>query len=218
MDIIATPLSLDFNTNDSLKTVCIQQGDNGGRVINVKLYNGGERVSISSGSGDSALLLASINGIVTALGTPLSITNNMVNIPITSALSSIAGREHCEIRLYTTNGTVHTAEFDLLVGKAAADSSMPHVIETADIIDDINDIQNALGGLSLRRMTQTAYQNITPNSNTVYFVTNNGSVKLYLGDIEISGGGSSPALGGIAVGQLSGSANSVGGAATPITE
>lgn len=216
-------ITLDFAENDSLITVPIVQGDDEGRVIRIKFKNGGVDVPIGSTQGDAASLYASVRGTVTAMGTYCEIVDadHAVLIPITSTLSALAGVEHCEIRITSANGTIHSAEFDILVQALAATPDMPYVVETADIVKDVSDVKAALGGLSLRRMTATSYPLIEHDPYTVYYVVQtDGSVKHYLGDVEISGGAApAPAASaGEAIHQLDGGTYTVAGHAEPLTE
>lgn len=150
-------ITLDFAESNSMKTVPIVQGDDEGRVLRVKFKNGGVDVPIGSTQGDAASLYASVRGTVTAMGTYCEIVDadHAVLIPITSTLSALAGVEHCEIRITSANGTIHSAEFDILVQALAATPDMPYVVETADIVGEIEDLgdrvtalENSGGGLS----------------------------------------------------------------------
>lgn len=64
--------------------------------------------------------------------------------------------------------------------------------EFDELAEDVVDINSQLAGLSLRKYTEEDYESITnPDNNTVYFVTNpdGNTFKLYLGSIELEGGG-----------------------------
>ncbi len=146
MEKITHDITLDFTRNVSYATVNIVQGDNSGRVIRTYFKNNGVNVPISSAEGDSATLFASVNGIVTALGTRCNIDDelNAVVIPVTSSLSSIAGNEHCEVRITSSNGIIHSAEFMINVHPLAATTDMPDVVETADIVETVESIEDTL--------------------------------------------------------------------------
>lgn len=138
MQKITADLELDFQQNNSGKTLCIQQGDkDGGRIIRVKLFNNGVITNLS-GSDNTAELDASVNGIITAAGVSLDVDHetNIISIPITSALSAIPGEEKCIIRVRSGYGTVHSARFTLLVGEAAVTNDMPVAVETASDLSD----------------------------------------------------------------------------------
>lgn len=149
MELVYTDITLDFCENNSMITVPIKQGDNGLRAIRITLKNNGNPVTFSTAQNDTAALFASVGDVATALGTPCYITDNKVVIPVFAALSSIAGTEHCEVRLYNSAGNmIHTARFDLHVGKSAADSSMPTVIVTADIVNRVRGLENRVNAIS----------------------------------------------------------------------
>lgn len=71
-------------------------------------------------------------------------------------------------------------------------------------VDSSSEIAKRLGGLSFKRLTEAEYKKITkPDPYTAYFVMrDDGSVALYLGSVEISGGGGSdnaPAVSAVCV-------------------
>lgn len=152
MDRIINEITLDFTQNISLASVNIKQGDDGGRLIRVYLKNNGVSVPVSTANGDTATLYASVNGMITADGTAVIIndTTNTVDILITSTLSAAAGREHCEIRITSGTGKIHTARFTILVGAASASADMPEVIKTADIIGRVGDAESDIDALDDR--------------------------------------------------------------------
>ena len=161
MNIIYTDFSLDFTINRSLYSIPIKQNDTGARVLRISLTHNGTPVALSSGSGDSALLYASIGSVATAIGTLLTIIDNKIIIPITSELSAISGIEHCEVRVYNTHGCIHTARFNLDVGKASADSSMPSVIATADIVEAVDEFPETLAAYIKNSADAMNYSTVT---------------------------------------------------------
>lgn len=65
-------------------------------------------------------------------------------------------------------------------------------LEFDELADDVVDINSALGGLNFKKYTEEEYASIaTPDANTLYMVTNpdGNTFKLYLGSIELEGGG-----------------------------
>lgn len=150
MNTIVHEIALDFTDNVSRRTINVKQGDDGGRLVRVYLKSNGVDVPVSTASGDTASLYASIHGMITALGAPAIINDSThtVDIPISSTLSAAPGREHCELRLKTGTGYVHTARFDLLVGAASASADMPEVIKTADILDLLDEAESRIALLT----------------------------------------------------------------------
>lgn len=64
--------------------------------------------------------------------------------------------------------------------------------EFDELANDVVDINSALGGLNFKKYTEAEYESIaTPDVNTLYMVTNpdGNTFKLYLGSIELEGGG-----------------------------
>lgn len=64
--------------------------------------------------------------------------------------------------------------------------------EFDELADDVVDINSQLAGLSFKKYTEAEYESITnPDANTLYMVTNpdGNTFKLYLGSIELEGGG-----------------------------
>lgn len=119
MNLITTQIDLDFAFNDSQKAIPIVQGDDGGRVLIVNLYNNGTYVDVDPET-DTITLSAEVDGIRTVLRKEINIENatgvgTRAVIPITSDLSRLSGVEHCVLRISSSNGIVHAAAFDLLV-------------------------------------------------------------------------------------------------------
>lgn len=71
--------------------------------------------------------------------------------------------------------------------------------EFDELADDVVDINSQLAGLSFKKYTEVEYESITnPDANTLYMVTNpdGNTFKLYLGSIELEGGGGGTVLSG----------------------
>lgn len=71
--------------------------------------------------------------------------------------------------------------------------------EFDELADDVVDINSALGGLNFKKYTEAEYESIaTPDANTLYMVTNpdGNTFKLYLGSIELEGGGGGTVIAG----------------------
>lgn len=119
MDVIYTYLDLDFSENYSTKSVPIVQGDDGGRIIVINLYNRGDPVSVNA-ENDTITISAEVDGTRTVTRKSVNIetvdgTGTRAVIPVTADLSRLSGVEHCVIRISSSNGIVHAAAFDLLV-------------------------------------------------------------------------------------------------------
>ena len=71
--------------------------------------------------------------------------------------------------------------------------------EFDELADDVVDINSQLAGLSFKKYTEEEYASITnPDANTLYMVTNpdGNTFKLYLGSIELEGGGGGTVIAG----------------------
>lgn len=71
--------------------------------------------------------------------------------------------------------------------------------EFDELADDVVDINSQLAGLSFKKYTEAEYASITnPDANTLYMVTNpdGNTFKLYLGSIELEGGGGGTVVSG----------------------
>lgn len=71
--------------------------------------------------------------------------------------------------------------------------------EFDELANDVVAINSALGGTSFKKYTEAEYASITnPDANTLYMVTNpdGNTFKLYLGSIELEGGGGGTVLSG----------------------
>lgn len=161
MEVLYTDLSLDFADNRTLKTIKIKQHDSEGQVIRISLFYNGQRVNIDS-STDTATLNASVGGTVTAYNAECGIVNNQVRVVIDEDLTTVAGTEHCEIKVSYILGTagdppsvIHTATFDLLVEPSVANTDHQSILantdlalnwaaELADINADIISLQSQL--------------------------------------------------------------------------
>lgn len=82
------------------------------------------------------------------------------------------------------------------------------VTELDELADDVVGINSALGSLNFKKYTQAEYEALTtPDANTVYYVTDtdNENFTIYLGSLELSGGGGGTVIaGGIATNNISG--------------
>lgn len=119
MDVIYTYLDLDFSENYSTKSVPIVQGDDGGRIIVINLYNRGDPVSVNA-ENDTITISAEVDGTRTVTRKSVNIetvegTGTRAVIPVTADLSRLSGVEHCVLRISSSNGIVHAAAFDLLI-------------------------------------------------------------------------------------------------------
>lgn len=71
--------------------------------------------------------------------------------------------------------------------------------ELDELANDVVDINSALGSLNFKKYTKEEYEAlVTPDANTVYYVTDtdNENFTIYLGSLELSGGGGGTVVSG----------------------
>lgn len=164
MDIVYNDITLDFSDNDSMVAVRVKQNDDRGRVIRVSFANNGASFSVN---GSLPKLYASTEGIATVMGELLSFdTSARVLIPVTAALSAIAGVGHCEMRFETTEGVVHSARFTLLVGELSATPDMPRITVGDDLTTQAGRYVRSLIELQHFRDTRKTYHTEADSSTS----------------------------------------------------
>ena len=105
---------------------------------------------------------------------------------------SVEGNQKYKVQLVTSDAQYILANYsgsDLYVGESVQIYYRNNYIseQTAYIGSSLTKDSGHMGGLQFRKMTQNEYDAITTkDDNTVYYVINNGTVKQYLGDIEVS--------------------------------
>lgn len=158
MNVIYAELSLDFKENRTLKTVKVKQNDKSGRKLKITLLDNGNEVSLAGLN--IVTINANVGGTVTAYGIECEIKNNKVIVDICPPLTTLSGREHCEIRIVSVNGTVHTATFDMLVEAATASTDSPRVLKTTELAEKLKEIDARLDALEMGNISAvgTAYQ------------------------------------------------------------
>jgi hypothetical protein len=104
---------------------------------------------------------------------------------------SMEGNQKYKVQLVTSDAQYILANYsgsDLYVGESVQIYYRNNYIseQTAYIGSSLTKDSGHMGGLQFRKMTQSEYDAITTkDDNTVYYVINNGTVKQYLGDIQV---------------------------------
>lgn len=104
---------------------------------------------------------------------------------------SVEGNQKYKVQLVTSDAQYILANYsgsDLYVGESVQIYYRNNYIseQTAYIGSSFTKDSGHMGGLKFRKMTQNEYDAITTkDDNTVYYVINSGTVKQYLGDIEV---------------------------------
>lgn len=106
---------------------------------------------------------------------------------------SVEGNQKYKVKLVTSDAQYILANYsgsDLYVGESVQIYYRNNYIseQTAYIGSSLTKDSGHMGGLQFRKMTQNEYDALTTkDDNTVYYVINNGTIKQYLGDIEVGG-------------------------------
>lgn len=133
MDKIYCNLELDFSENKSLKVIKVKQFESQGKRIILSLYNNGKEF-IFSGL-ETAVINASVNGTVTAYEETCTVSaeDNYITIPLYPSLTTLAGNEHCEVKITSRNNIIYTATFVLDVEPSVATSESAAVLKTTEL-------------------------------------------------------------------------------------
>lgn len=133
MDKIYCNLELDFSENKSLKVIKVKQFESQGKRIILSLYNNGKEF-IFSGL-ETAVINANVNGTVTAYEETCTVSaeDNYITIPLYPSLTTLAGNEHCEVKITSYNNIIYTATFIINVEPSVATSESAAVLKTTEL-------------------------------------------------------------------------------------
>ena len=104
---------------------------------------------------------------------------------------SVEGNQKYKVQLVTSDAQYILANYsgsDLYVGESVQIYYRNNYIseQTAYIGSSLTKDSGHMGGLQFCKMTQSEYDALTTkDDNTVYYVINNGTVKQYLGNIQV---------------------------------
>lgn len=86
--------------------------------------------------------------------------------------------------------TVDDTPIDIEVLKSTDTSAAESIAAFVAALESrVQALENRMGGMTLRQMTQAAYDALaTKDSSTIYVVSDGTSIKLYIGSIQIGGG------------------------------
>lgn len=191
---------LKIITNDGEIITPNLKGQDGAVPSGVATLNGNNLFNglnnfINTTTFSSTTILDNVNLLVEG-GNITFIAYNDNELPITynGSLLSIGNINTPNATGLIVYGPVYAAPSQ---GEATARVAL--VTELDELADDVVDINSALGGLSFKKYTEAEYESITtPDVNTLYMVTNpdGNTFKLYLGSIELEGGGGGTVLSG----------------------
>ncbi len=134
-------------------------------------------------SGDGELITPNLKGQTPSLEGTVTINGNQ----------NIAGNKSFVNNVRFNNGVTITGNATVDGNKIITEP------EFDELADDVVDINSQLAGLSFKKYTEAEYESITnPDANTLYMVTNpdGNTFKLYLGSIELEGGGGGTVIAG----------------------
>lgn len=86
--------------------------------------------------------------------------------------------------------TVNDTPIDIEAFKSTDTSAAESIVAFVAALESrVQALENRMGGMTLRQMTQAAYDALTTKDNsTMYVVSDGASIKLYIGSIQIGGG------------------------------
>ena len=144
-------LDIDVNQNRTLERINVKQFENGSRIIRIFLYDNGEQVELGTspinstidtdGVNHIAYLNASVDGTVTEYERQCSISNDVIEVPVNSNLTTLSGFEHCEVKILGKNSRVlYTATFYLNVEPSVATTDSAAVLKTTELASTLSSL------------------------------------------------------------------------------
>lgn len=232
-------ITLDLSCESPRATVVAKQDDKQSRTVTASFTDGGKAVSLS-GIASAELRCLRPDGKMTA--TAAEINGDTVTAVIPDNALAVAGRGYGDILLIGAGGEVISApRFIMQISAGAVSDNAVSATsdfavyreQVADLTADLADFRSVyssqmsqmygklseltanLGGLKIKKCTAEEYSALTPDPNTVYYVTDGSKVTQYLGDVRLTSGTVSA---GSATVMADGTAQAVSGAAQTIEE
>ena len=139
-------LHLDFKENRSLQTIRIKQFEDQYRQIRIFLCDNGLPVTFSGT--ETATINASVNGTVTTYDAECFVEDDHIDVPLYATLTTLAGKEHCEIKITNPQWCViYTATFILDVEPSVATSESAAVLKTTELASVLADHESRIAKL-----------------------------------------------------------------------
>lgn len=232
-------ITLDLSCLTPTQTVTAKQDDSGTRYVTATFTDGGKAASLT-GVSSAELRCLRPDGGMTA--TAAEISGDTVTAVLPDNALAVAGRGYGDILLIGAGGEVISAARFILNIKAGAVSNRrvssssdfsAYREQVADLTADLADFRSVyssqmsqmygklseltqrLGAASIKICTAEEYSALTPDPNTVYYVTDGSKVTQYLGGVKLTSGTVSA---GSATVMADGTAQAVSGAAQTIEE
>ena len=176
-----TDITLDLSTDGFRAEVWAKQDDAGTRQVTARFVNSEADVSLA-GVASAELRVLRPDGRMTV--TEAQISGDTVAAVFPESALAVGGEGYGDIRLLDgEGGCISAARFILHIEQAAVSNmAAAHSSDLTKLLDD------RLGGLSLRQMTQAEYDAAEHPADTVFYVMDGDSVRQYIGDTELSSG------------------------------
>ncbi|MCD7742232.1 MAG: hypothetical protein LUI06_08515 [Ruminococcus sp.] len=205
--VVTTQISTDLSCTHAPSTIYAKQGDCDSRFVEVSYFVQNESLDLEDVY-RSEIRVKKPDGTITV--NEGSLGESSVTYPLTDQSLTQSGNASVDFLLYGSSGEVISSVPANLVIIAAAvgdeavistDEYQAFVSEfeayKADSTEQLNALLTAtdelsvrLGALSLVKCTQTEYEALTPDSDTLYYVTDaqGGTVTQYLGSVKLTSG------------------------------
>lgn len=191
MEVI-TELSLDLSCRTAPLYIYAKQGDSDSRFVKATFTDNGEAVDLSEVA-RSEIRVQKPDGTLTVNegATP---ADGAILFPLSEQSLTAAGEAKVDFILYDSNNAVISA-IPANMAVIAAAVGDDEIVSTNEykafqkdftaLKDSVSGVEEQLGGHSFKDITAEEYAEITPDSNTVYYVTDEkGNVRMYLGSAE----------------------------------
>lgn len=181
-------ITLDLACRGNIVTVKAKQNDNIARLIDVTLFDSRDGSYWYQPNGTAEIRVQRPDGVlVTAECIKMHLGNEGEEVThygvyLTSDMLAAAGRARADIRVMQETGKEGAQKTEIISAGFVLEviPSAHGFIGSGYVSDTVN----------IKKITASEYAKIPHNTNTLYIVTDqDGAVKQYLGDVEISGSG-----------------------------
>lgn len=206
--LLTTEICCDLSCRGVPPHIYAKQNDKNSRQVKVSFADCGESVDLSSVS-RSEIRVQKPDGTLT-VSSGESPSSGTITFPLSQESLTVAGLAMVDFLLYGSDDSIISAVPAAMTIAAAAVKSTSSSgtgtgtgsgTDTSSIWSAINSLSASitqtlerLGGLSFKKLTETEYKALTPDANTIYFITdsdgniikhNAGSVSLGNGTVDV---------------------------------
>ena len=184
-------ITLDLSTDGVRAEVWAKQDDNGTRAVRATFTDAGAGVSLSSVSSAELRVLRPDGAMVVS---DAAISSNKVTATFPETALEVGGEGYGDIRLLDGSGNcISAARFLLHISPAAVSNDQVSQSDFSALL------ASYLGGMKLRKLTQTEYDALSvKDPDTLYTVTDGSKVTQYLGETELKSGSVTAGIASIA--------------------